>query len=82
LMAPTNIAEPHPLLRFPTLYVVDVPDDIKWPHLIDVFKPCGFVRSGGRSTSHYGRAKWAVTFTDVFHGLYYIFIPLMPILPN
>ena len=63
-----NLYAPHPLLTAPFLYVSDIVDELKWPHLMEVFKPCGFVRSGGKSTTDSGRARWTIIFTDIFHG--------------
>lgn len=57
----------HPLLTSPKLYVADVPQDMRWSLLVEVLKPCGFVRSGGKSVTN-GRAKWVVIFADIFHG--------------
>lgn len=67
-MASGNLNAPHPLLTTSTLYVSDVVQELEWSHLMEVFKPCGFVRSGGKSTTSGGRTRWMVIFTDLFHG--------------
>lgn len=67
-MASGNLNAPHPLLTTSTLYVSDVVKELEWSHLMEVFKPCGFVRSGGKSTTSGGRTRWMVIFTDLFHG--------------
>ena len=60
---------PHPLVTSPVLYVADVPAAVKWSHLSEVLKSCGFVRSGGKSTTADGRNRWTIMFTDVLHGV-------------
>ena len=67
-MANTNA--PNPLLTSSTLYVADVTGRLKWHHLVEAFKPCGPVRSGGKSNVAClpNRKKWAVIFSDIFHG--------------
>lgn len=62
---------PHPHLRNPILYVVDVPKRIKWHHLASLFAPCGAVTSRGRDTvqTNQGQVKrLSVEFSDTFHG--------------
>ncbi|KAI0698133.1 hypothetical protein BC835DRAFT_690706 [Cytidiella melzeri] len=59
---------PHPLLTDPILYLADPPKRIKWYHLEEVFRPCGAISSGGKSTV-YGksnRKRWTVRFSSVY----------------
>ena len=59
---------PHPLVTNPTLWAVDVPAHLKWLPLLELLKACGEVRSGGRGTTPDGRSRWALTFSDIYHG--------------
>jgi hypothetical protein len=64
--------KPHPLVKNTTLYVADVPADLKWTQLVSAFAPCGFVQSGGKSYTPGNRKKWTVKFPDIFSGMFII----------
>jgi hypothetical protein len=65
--------KPHPLLKSATIYVTDVPADLKWAQLVSAFASCGPVISGGKANALENWRKWIVTFTDVFSGVYLLF---------
>ena len=62
---------PHPLLKRPTLWVADAPTHLTWPQLSEALQPCGPVSSGGVIATLDGRRRWAVTFSDLYHGMSY-----------
>jgi hypothetical protein len=65
--------KPHPLVKSATLYVADVPADLKWAQLLPVFAPCGLVQSEGKSNAPAGnRQKWTIKFPDIFCGAFMI----------
>ncbi len=63
---------PHPLLTEPVLYVADLPNRVKWPHLRQVFLCCDEqVRTSGRGIvpgTTTSRKRWTIHFTDLFKG--------------
>ena len=68
---PQHSTTPHPLLIEPILFVVDVPEYVKWHHLESFLSTCGDVRSGKRGMTQDGRRRWKIHFANLFEGEYY-----------
>ncbi|GJE92592.1 hypothetical protein PsYK624_087470 [Phanerochaete sordida] len=69
---PSQRFRPHPLLREPVLYAVDIPEAVKWEHLDPILKVCGQVvwlvqsRTGGLPPD--GTITWKLQFQSLYHA--------------